>query len=35
MIEKVFFYVDGIGVMRVGVLEMTFKEEIEIDLFGE
>lgn len=33
--DKVFVYVKGIGGVRVGVLEMIFKEEIEIDLFGE
>ncbi len=28
-------YAQGIGAMRVGVLETTFKEETETDLFGE
>ncbi|MDR0847278.1 MAG: ketol-acid reductoisomerase [Lactobacillales bacterium] len=28
-------YADGIGATRVGVLETTFKEETETDLFGE
>ena len=28
-------YADGIGVLRAGVIETTFKEETETDLFGE
>ncbi|KFN02680.1 ketol-acid reductoisomerase [Bacillus clarus] len=33
--EKALSYADGIGAMRAGVLETTFKEETETDLFGE
>ncbi|WP_242237572.1 ketol-acid reductoisomerase [Bacillus cereus group sp. BfR-BA-01316] len=33
--EKALSYADGIGATRAGVLETTFKEETETDLFGE
>ncbi|WP_265459617.1 ketol-acid reductoisomerase [Enterococcus sp. HY326] len=33
--EKALSYAKGIGATRVGVLETTFKEETETDLFGE
>ncbi|WP_342045745.1 ketol-acid reductoisomerase [Bacillus sp. OTU530] len=33
--EKALSYADGIGSTRAGVLETTFKEETETDLFGE
>lgn len=33
--EKALSYAQGIGATRVGVLETTFKEETETDLFGE
>lgn len=33
--EKALAYAKGIGATRVGVLETTFKEETETDLFGE
>ena len=33
--EKALAYADGIGGTRAGVLETTFKEETETDLFGE
>lgn len=33
--ERVLAYASGIGCTRVGVLETTFKEEAEADLFGE
>ena len=33
--ETALAYAKGIGATRVGVLETTFKEEIETDLFGE
>ncbi|WP_242217118.1 ketol-acid reductoisomerase [Bacillus cereus group sp. BfR-BA-01380] len=33
--EKALSYADGIGATRAGVLQTTFKEETETDLFGE
>ncbi len=33
--DKALAYANGIGAARVGVLETTFKEETETDLFGE
>ena len=33
--ERVLAYARGIGSTRAGVLETTFKEETETDLFGE
>ncbi len=34
-LKKALSYADGIGATRAGVLETTFKEETETDLFGE
>jgi ketol-acid reductoisomerase len=33
--QRALAYADGIGVARAGVIETTFKEETETDLFGE
>ncbi len=34
-LQRALAYADGIGVLRAGVIETTFKEETETDLFGE
>jgi ketol-acid reductoisomerase len=34
-IEEALAYADGIGCARAGVIETTFREEVESDLFGE